>query len=241
MTGGLAHEIKNPLSTLVLNAQLLDEELDEAVPEPDARGRLHRRVGALVRETTRLRGILEDFLRYAGRMRLDPQRRDLAALVSDLVDFFHPQCDQAAVVLRSEIPSTPIEAEVDEPHLKQAVLNLMLNALQAMDGRAPESSTPRGELMVRVEADDSEARIHVIDTGPGIPPDRVEEIFRPYVSGKPGGSGLGLPTARRIVEEHGGELSVHSEPGRGSDFLIRLPRDRGSTLDPSRTAPSAAG
>lgn len=241
MTGGLAHEIKNPLSTLVLNAQLLDEELDEAVPEPDARGRLHRRVGALVRETTRLRGILEDFLRYAGRMRLDPQRRDLAALVSDLVDFFHPQCDQAAVVLRSEIPSTPIEAEVDEPHLKQAVLNLMLNALQAMDGRAPEGSAPRGELMVRVEADDGEARIHVIDTGPGIPPDRVEEIFRPYVSGKPGGSGLGLPTARRIVEEHGGELSVHSEPGRGSDFLIRLPRDRGSTLDPSRTAPSSAG
>ena len=239
MTGGLAHEIKNPLSTLVLNAQLLDEELDEAVPEEDARGRLHRRVGALVRETTRLRGILEDFLRYAGRMRLDPQRRDLAALVSDLVDFFHPQCDQAAVVLRSEIPSTPIEAEVDEPHLKQAVLNLMLNALQAMDGRAPEGAAPRGELMVRVEADDGEVRIHVIDTGPGIPPDRVEEIFRPYVSGKPGGSGLGLPTARRIVEEHGGELSVHSEPGRGSDFTIRLPRDRSRWPESPRNSTAA--
>ena len=239
MTGGLAHEIKNPLSTLVLNAQLLDEELDEAVPEEDARGRLHRRVGALVRETTRLRGILEDFLRYAGRMRLDPQRRDLAALVSDLVDFFHPQCDQAAVVLRSEIPSTPIEAEVDEPHLKQAVLNLMLNALQAMDGRAPEGAAPRGELMVRVEADDGEVRIHVIDTGPGMPPDRVEEIFRPYVSGKPGGSGLGLPTARRIVEEHGGELSVHSEPGRGSDFTIRLPRDRSRWPESPRNSTAA--
>ena len=241
MTGGLAHEINNPLSTLVLNAQLLDEELDEAVPEEDARGRLHRSVGALVRETTRLRGILEDFLRYAGRMRLDPQRRDIASLVSDLVDFFHPQCDQAAVLLRSEIPSTPIEADVDEAHLKQAVLNLMLNALQAMDGRAAEGSAPRGELMVRVESDDDEVRIHVIDTGPGIPADRVDEIFRPYVTGKPGGSGLGLPTARRIVEEHGGELAVHSEPGRGSDFLIRLPRERGATPGPSPTSSISKG
>ena len=240
MTGGLAHEIKNPLSTLVLNAQLLDEELDEAVPEEDARGRLHRRVGALVRETTRLRGILEDFLRYAGRMRLDPQRRDIASLVSDLVDFFHPQCDQAAVLLRSEIPSTPIEADIDEAHLKQAVLNLMLNALQAMDGRAAEDSAPRGELMVRVESKDGEARIHVIDTGPGIPADRIDEIFRPYVTGKPGGSGLGLPTARRIVEEHGGELTVHSEPGRGSDFLIRLPRERGTSPGPSPTSPTSS-
>lgn len=226
MTGGLAHEIKNPLSTLVLNVQLLDEELDEAVPDEDARGRLHRRVGALVRETVRLRGILEDFLRYAGRMRLDPQRRDIAALVADLVDFFHPQCDQAAVLLRAEIPSVPVEAEVDESHLKQAVLNLMLNALQAMDGRVAKGGAPRGELMVRVEAGDEDVRIHVIDTGPGIPPDRVDEIFRPYVSGKPGGSGLGLPTARRIVEEHGGELTVHSEAGRGSDFMLRLPRVR---------------
>ncbi len=235
-----AHEIKNPLSTLVLNAQLLDEELDEAVPEEDARGRLHRRVGALVRETTRLRGILEDFLRYAGRMRLDPQRRDIASLVSDLVDFFHPQCDQAAVLLRSEIPSTPIEADIDKAHLKQAVLNLMLNALQAMDGRAAEDSAPRGELMVRVESKDGEAHIHVIDTGPGIPADRIDEIFRPYVTGKPGGSGLGLPTARRIVEEHGGELTVHSEPGRGSDFLIRLPRERGTSPGPSPTSPTSS-
>ena len=237
MTGGLAHEIKNPLSTLVLNAQLLDEELDEAVPDEDSRGRLHRRVGALVRETVRLRGILEDFLRYAGRMRLDPQRRDIAALVSDLVDFFHPQCDQAAVLLRAEIPSNPVEAEIDESHLKQAILNLMLNALQAMDQRAAGGTSPRGELMVRVEAADEEVRVHVIDTGPGIPPDRLEEIFRPYVSGKPGGSGLGLPTARRIVEEHGGELTVHSEAGRGSDFLIRLPRVRPEP--PAGSAPAA--
>ena len=237
MTGGLAHEIKNPLSTLVLNAQLLDEDLEESIPDADARRRLHRRVEALVRETVRLRGILEDFLRYAGRLRLDAQKIDLAALVSDLVDFFHPQCDQASILLRAEVPSVPVLAEVDEPHFKQAMLNLMLNAVQAMDGVAA-SASPRGELMVRLESDSEEIRVHVIDTGPGIPASRVDEIFRPYVSGKPGGSGLGLPTARRIIEEHGGELSVHSEPGRGSDFLIRMPRFRSESAATGDSAKS---
>jgi len=238
MTGGLAHEIKNPLSTLVLNAQLLDEDLEEQVHDEESRRRLRRRVEGLVRETVRLRGILEDFLRYAGRMRLDPQRHDVASLLSDLVDFFHPQCDQSAIVLRAEIPEGPIDAEVDEPHLKQAVLNLMLNAVQAMDGPTSSAGAPRGELIVRLEADDAEVRIHVIDTGPGIPADRIEEIFRPYVSGKRGGSGLGLPTSRRIAEEHGGRLTVHSEPGRGSDFLIRIPRRRATS---STAAPGSVG
>jgi signal transduction histidine kinase len=80
-------------------------------------------------------------------------------------------------------------------------------------------------LILRVEADENEVRVHVIDTGPGIEPTQLEDIFRPYVSLRSGGTGLGLPTARRIVQEHGGRLTVHSEPGKGSDFTIHLPRD----------------
>ena len=83
--------------------------------------------------------------------------------------------------------------------------------------------TPRGELILRLEADRDELRFHVIDTGPGIEPERLEEIFHPYVSHKAGGTGLGLPTARRIIEEHGGRLEVQSEVGRGSDFTVHLP------------------
>jgi signal transduction histidine kinase len=99
----------------------------------------------------------------------------------------------------------------------------MLNATQAMsDGAKPHAAGDRGELMLRIEPDRDEVRIHVTDTGPGIPADKVEDIFRPYVSMRSGGTGLGLPTARRIVQEHGGELTVHSEPGRGSDFVIHL-------------------
>lgn len=235
MTGGLAHEIKNPLSTIGLNAQLLAESIAESDLAADQRARLVRRIEALSREVERLRGILTDFLQFAGRIKLDAQPRDLVKLVDEISDFFHPQCQQAGVMLRTQLPQTgELIVNVDEGLLKQAVLNLMLNALQAMsdsrrtqshngdDGRS--SATAHGELILRLEADEQEACVHVIDTGPGIEPSKLENIFRPYVTHRAGGTGLGLPTAQRIVQEHGGHLTVHSEIGRGSDFVIHLPR-----------------
>ncbi len=231
MTGGLAHEIKNPLSTIGLNAQLLGEAITETELPPEQRDRMVRRLEALSREVERLRGILTDFLQFAGRVKLDAQPRDLAVIVSEVSDFFHPQCDQSRIVLRTQLPDEPVMVRVDGPLVKQALLNLMINATQAMADRTPDDHTPRGsseprELIVRVVADRKEARVHVIDTGPGIEPGRIDEIFRPYVSLKSGGTGLGLPSARRIIEEHGGRLVAHSEPGRGSDFVIHLPRER---------------
>jgi signal transduction histidine kinase len=234
MTGGLAHEIKNPLSTIGLNAQLLSEAIGESDLPQDQRERLQRRIEALSREVERLRGILTDFLQFAGRIKLDPQPRDLVRLVDEICDFFHPQTVQAGVTLRTQLPadSQPLMVKVDEGMLKQALLNLMLNATQAMGGRhagirAPQAAAMAngtGELILRVEADDTEARVHVIDTGPGIDAGKLEDIFRPYVSLRSGGTGLGLPTARRIVQEHGGRMTVHSEVGKGSDFIIHLPR-----------------
>jgi signal transduction histidine kinase len=239
MTGGLAHEIKNPLSTIGLNAQLLSEGIGESDLPAEQRERLVRRIDALSREAERLRGILTDFLQFAGRIKLDPQPRDIGKLVDELADFFHPQCLQAGVMLRTHLPpaSQPVIARVDEGLLKQAILNLMLNAVQAMSepdsavmraaskGGGEAGGRPgRGELILRVDADGDEVHIHVIDTGPGIDEAKLGDIFRPYVSLRSGGTGLGLPTARRIVQEHGGRMTVHSEVGRGSDFTIHLPQ-----------------
>lgn len=235
MTGGLAHEIKNPLSTIGLNAQLLSESIAESDLPEDQRERLLRRLDALSREVDRLGGILTDFLQFAGRIKLDPQPHDLVQLVDELTDFFHPQCDQAGVVLRTRLPSQPVIAHVDESLLKQALLNLMINATQAMtsmqnrNGQADAQSSQRGELILWLDADDREARIHVIDTGPGIKAEKVNEIFRPYVSHQTGGTGLGLPTAQRIALEHGGRITVHSEAGQGSDFTVHLPRNNKTT------------
>ncbi len=239
MTGGLAHEIKNPLSTIGLNAQLLSEGLADAELADDERSRLRRRLDSLTREVERLRGILTDFLQFAGRVKLDPQPRDLVRIVDELADFYHPQCDQAGIVLRTQFPDGPLELSIDEGLLKQAVLNLMINATQAMIEATPNSGgITIGELILRVEGDLKEARIHVIDTGPGIEPVKLKDIFHPYVSHKSGGTGLGLSTARRIVEEHAGRLAVHSEPGRGSAFVIHLPRRESSEPHQKQASPN---
>ncbi|MCP3903463.1 MAG: two-component sensor histidine kinase [Planctomycetes bacterium] len=225
MTGGLAHEINNPLSTVGLNAQLLAEGLRDADLPEDQRERLLRRLDALAREAERLRGILADFLQFAGRVKLAPRPVDLGQLIADLCDFFLPQSDRANVRLRMQIPDETVTIDLDEGLFKQALLNLMINAVQAMgNGAADDSSTPARDLILRLDADADEARVHVIDTGPGIDDEELARIFRPYVSSRSGGTGLGLPTSRRIVEEHGGRLTVHSDVGRGSEFVIHLPR-----------------
>jgi signal transduction histidine kinase len=224
MTSGLAHEIKNPLSTLNLNAQLLREDiLDSPLPE-ETRVAVTRRVDALARETLRLKDILSDFLQFAGRMRLDPQPRDLRELISELVDFFQPQADRAGVLLRVDAPGIPVIARVDAGLLKQALLNLAINAVQAMEPSA-QAEQRRGELIFRLELDSMghEARLSVMDTGPGIAEERRATIFRPYASTKPGGSGLGLATTRRIVEEHGGTITLYNGPLGGACFTLRLP------------------
>lgn len=229
MTGGLAHEIKNPLSTIGLNAQLLAEAIEDSRAEEGERSRMLARVGSLRREADRLREILSDFLEFAGQMRLDKRPTDLNALVGELVDFFTPEAQRHGVRLRAELTPGGLTATVDPKLIKQALLNLMLNATQAMDSaRGTENGRAR-ELILRTlearEPDGGEvARIEVIDTGPGVAQELKERIFEPYFTTKSGGSGLGLPTTRRIVEEHGGRVEMHSEPGTGSSFAVVVPK-----------------
>jgi signal transduction histidine kinase len=173
LTGGLAHEIKNPLSTVGLNLQLLDEDLDPAIPGYD---RLHNRLATVQRETTRLRDILDDFLRYAGKIELDPRQIDLNALLEEMTDFFAPQAQLQRVQLRLKSEPQPVIVRADEKLLKQAVLNLMLNAVQAMpDG---------GELILSAGRSGDRAVIDVVDTGPGISAEVMDKIFHAYYSNR---------------------------------------------------------
>ncbi len=216
ITGGLAHEIKNPLSTINVNLRLLAEDMQRH--EDDEHRRWLRRLGSVQEEADRLRATLDDFQRLAGQVELSPETVDLRAVVNELVDFFTPQAEADGVVLRPNLPAEPITCSIDVKLIKQALLNLMLNAAQAM--------TDGGELIVGVSADGDDAAIEVIDTGPGLAPDQLERIFSAYYSTKTGGTGLGLPTTRRIVREHGGRIRVESEPGKGTRFVVLLPQRR---------------
>jgi len=233
MTRGLAHEIKNPLSTIGLNAQLLEEAIADLDEPQEERARLTRRVATLRREAERLAEILGDFLRFAGEVRLTLEPNDINEVVDQLADFYAPQAQHHGVRLRLELAEGPLTANLDADHLKQALLNLMINAIQALTADTPQDPhaarvTDRGDLMLRtaratMPEGGPAIAVHVTDTGPGMKPETIDQIFRPYFTTKGGGSGLGLPTTKRLVEEHGGTLTVHSEPGRGTEFTVLIP------------------
>src|SRR5258705_5733548 len=177
LSGGLAHEIKNPLSTIQLNLQLLQEDL---LPENPAYNRLSNRLRICERETGRLREILDDFLRYAGKIELQRTKIELNRLCEELVDFFWPQAQLSRVQLRLKRAAGDVFAMADERLLKQAVLNLLLNAVQAMPNG--------GDLILAVNDGTEEAVIDVIDTGSGIEAEAISRIFDAYYSTKKSGT-----------------------------------------------------
>jgi signal transduction histidine kinase len=222
VAGGLVHEIRNPLSTMNVTLQLLQEDWPADTDDPRGQ-RTARRLQALLREVRRLEGILDDFLRYAGIRRLDLSRVDLNRVLEEVTAFILPECARAGVDLTFYPDRRLPIMRLDERLVQQAVLNLLINAVQAMEGDAEEERPPDRKLIMRSRLEGDCARVDVIDTGPGIPEAVREKVFEIYYSRKRTGSGLGLPTARRIAEEHGGTLQFESEEGKGSDFILRLP------------------
>lgn len=214
LAGGLAHEIKNPLSTIRLNMELLAEDLADAADSPQQRRAL-RKVEVVQRECQRLQGLLDDFLSFTKVRQLRLEPTDLNDVVAGILDLFAPQAEQAGVqVFRYLDPDLPTVL-LDRESFHAAFLNLVLNAQQAM----PEG----GQLTVRTQVIPFGVRLDVIDTGCGIDDRVLERMWQTFYSTKSGGSGLGLPTARKIIEAHGGRIEVQSEVGRGTQFTIELP------------------
>ena len=225
LTGELAHELKNPLSTIKINLKLIREELESAKSaeanqtgqERSSQGftRALRKIAVVEKETDRLEQILEGFLRYIARPELQLASIDISLVISDMIDFYSPQAHSHSIIIRQQLYDKPLVCKVDEGMLKQVILNLFINAQQAMsDG---------GELLIRTARQKKDAVIQISDTGSGIAPDKLPHIFDAYYSSRPQGSGLGLPTVKKIVEAHNGTISVDSEPGKGTSFTIRLP------------------
>jgi signal transduction histidine kinase len=213
LAGRFIHEIKNHLSTLGLNLQMLAEDFAE--PQTPRERRAADRVKRLLTECQRLVDVSNDFLRFARVRDLERAPCDLGAVVEELIDFFGPTARLHNIDIKCFFAADLPPVALDRDLFKQALLNLLLNAQQAMpDG---------GDLTLQTARDGDGARLELIDTGGGMPPEVLAQAFRPFFSTRQGGTGLGLPTARKIVEAHGGTLEAQSEPGRGTKFTIRLP------------------
>ncbi len=215
LTGGLAHEIRNPLSTLNVNLQLLAEDLRDLDDATDNVRRSVLRIETMQNEVNRLRDILDGFIHFVAHHQLNLKTVDINKILADLIEFYEPQAASEGIRLMTSLSSEPLICIIDVDLIKQAWFNLFINAQQAM----PEG----GDLMVRTQAADGQARIDVADTGEGIGDEDVGRVFDAYFSTKKGGSGLGLAMTHRIISEHGGRISVESQEGEGSLFSITLP------------------
>lgn len=216
LAGGLAHELRNPLSTVMMNLQLLAEELaNPAVDPDDMRRRALLKLDTVLREARRLQVLFDDFLHVVGPCRPLALPTDLRDVVRRLADFVAPELRAARINVVVETPDEPVPAAVDEDLLRQAMLNIVRNA--------QEASAPGGTIRLSVRAAEKWAEIAVADEGVGIAPEDHDRVFRPFFSTKREGTGLGLSITRRIVAEHGGTLSFTSTPGRGTTFVMRMP------------------
>jgi PAS domain S-box-containing protein len=210
ITAGVAHEVKNPLNSM----RLWLENLKESLP-PDQDPGAQQAVQVLDKEIDRLDAVVKRFLDFTRPVELKLEATDLAELLRDVMRVAQPQMQKAGVDVEEMLGNGVPEVWADRDLLKQAVLNLVLNAGEAM--------TTGGELRVELARRGEMAEITVADTGKGIPVENQQKIFQLFFTTRPGGSGIGLATTFRIVQLHNGSIDFQSETGHGTTFRIELP------------------
>lgn len=213
LAGSLAHEIKTPLSVIRMNMELLAEDMQD--PQTPQQRRAQQKVATVQEQCERLQGLLDDFLRFARIRDLNLLPGNLNDQIERVLNFVEPQANQKGIdiirYLDSELPSINLDAEL----LYSALLNLVVNAIQAMpDG---------GSLMVQTREFRNGVLLRLVDTGCGMSDTTALRMFDPFYSTKEGGSGLGLPLAKKIIEAHHATIDVQSELGRGTQFTLEFP------------------
>ncbi len=224
LAAGLAHEIRNPLNVLSLNLQMLEEEIAAAAKpaapggtdgDPGEEARVY--IAALQGEIRRLGNLVNNFLSFARPSQLRIETRDLNRVLSDICRLVRPDFDAKGLQLIQDLSPYLPPVDLDEGQIRQAVMNILINATQILKAG--------GTVWVRTRVGPAgEAAITIEDNGPGIKPEDRDRIFEVFYSSRGGGTGLGLPIAARILEAHGGSISVDSEPGKGARFILKLPR-----------------
>jgi signal transduction histidine kinase len=219
LTAGVGHEVKNPINAMVLHLELLRGKLaGDGVPLD--RNSAQRHVEILAHEMQRLDRVVQTLADFSRPLEMNLREYDLARVVAGVVDLTGAEMQENGVTVRFDQPANPVTVRLDEELIRQALLNLMLNAMQAMPGG--------GEIRLSVKREKNSAIVEIADDGEGIPAELLPRIFDLYFTTKPKGSGIGLALTYRIVQLHGGAMDVRSNadpdsPGHGTTFLLRLP------------------
>jgi signal transduction histidine kinase len=209
VAAGVAHELRNPLTSIKGLVQVNERDLeDRGMPVED--------LAVIEHEIRRMERTLQTFLDFARPPKPDRRRADIAEIINRVLSLAGGRARKQQVALHLLHPDAPVLAEVDEDQIQQLLLNLVLNALDAM----PQGGHVEIELR---QPQDGLLEILIRDTGPGIAPQILPKVFETFVSSKETGVGLGLPLSRRIAEDHGGSLAAYNLPLAGACFVLRLP------------------
>ena len=210
LAAGLAHELRNPLTSL----KLLVQAAVETGPEAGLRG---RDLAVVADETARLERSLQTFLDFARPPKLEKRQADVCQVLNQTLELVAARAARQGVSIRTDVPAQPLVVEADHELLRQVFLNLVLNSLDAL---------PDGGVIQVTVAGGDKVSITVADNGAGIAAEPIDHVFEPYVSTKETGLGLGLAICRRIVEAHGGQITAANSPAGGAVFTVRLPNNR---------------
>jgi signal transduction histidine kinase len=209
ISSGVAHEVKNPLNAILLHVEVARSKISRGDTD------VAEQMEIISREILRLDRVVRTFLDFTRPVELQLDNVPVQELVREIVDLAGPQTAAANIQMTVHQEVDGVEVRVDRDLLKQAMLNVVVNAIQAM----PEG----GELHFEASANEETAELRISDSGVGIPDELREKIFRLYFTTKRQGSGIGLAMTFRIVQLHDGTIDFTSEPGKGTTFLIRLP------------------
>jgi two-component system sensor histidine kinase HydH len=233
LLGRLAHEVRNPLSSLDIHVQLLEEDLASLAPQ--MREQLTPRLEIIHGELHRLEGIVERFLRLAGPAGVDLEPVEIPKILTHVCELLRPEAAARDIEISAQVEDSLPRVMADPIRLTQALLNLVINAIQAVERK--------GRVEVTANVADGRVSVTVSDNGPGIPPEKLASIFDPYFTTKTEGSGLGLWIAQQIVTAHGGSLEARNGASGGAVVTMQLPLDHevGSSVNNEDTKARSNG
>ncbi|HZI06113.1 MAG TPA: ATP-binding protein, partial [Archangium sp.] len=213
----VAHEVRNPLSSIGLNVELMQDAFERASFEsPDDARESRELLAAVTREVDRLTEVTEQYLRMARPPQPSLEPTDVTEVLASVLDFSREELERAQVEVVRELAEEPPQALADEGQLRQVFLNLLRNAREAMpDG---------GRLTIATRVNERDVEVAIQDTGRGMSESVRSRIFEPFFTTKEDGTGLGLAVCQQILKAHGGSLGCNSEPGQGTTFSVSLPR-----------------
>ncbi len=213
LAAGVAHEIKNPLGSIGIHIQLMQKEL--AALADDEKERIQGYIDVVNEEVNRLNKIVVDFLFAVRPMNVELEDEDMNTVLGDLLEFVRYELEENDIELEADLQQDLPKVQLDDKYFKQALMNIVKNALAAMPNG--------GTLRVKTRCRGDNVELIVEDTGEGMSEDVREKIFEPYFTTRDFGSGIGLTLVYKVVKEHMGEISVRSEEGEGTRFILTFP------------------